>query len=78
MPDSLVVNLFWLAFGILVAATVIGLVTLWPDDGTIERPPELRTPATLLAEVKVIAASPCPAPGQRACRTDGSEVSVRA
>ena len=68
MSRSLVVNLFWLAFGIVVAATVIGLVTLWPDNGTIERPPELRAPATHIAEVQAIAAAPCPVPGQRGCR----------
>ena len=40
MSRSFVVNLFWLAFGIVVAAIVIGLVTLWPSDGTVEQPPD--------------------------------------
>jgi len=65
---SLVVNVFWLAFAILVTATAIGLVTLWPGDGTIEQPPELIKPVTLGAEITGIAAAPCPAPGQRGCR----------
>ncbi len=68
MSRSLVVNLFWLAFGIVVTATVIGMITLWPADRTTERPPELLKPANLSAEITVIAATPCPVPGQRGCR----------
>ena len=69
MPRSFVVNLFWLAFGILVASTVIGLVTLWPEDRTIEQPPGLARPKTLSAEIVAIAATPCRVPGQSACRS---------
>jgi uncharacterized membrane protein len=65
---SFVVNLFWLAFGILVASTVIGLVTLWPKDRTIEQPPGLARPKTLSAEIVAIAATPCRVPGQSSCR----------
>jgi uncharacterized membrane protein len=69
VPRSLVVNLFWLAFGILVASTAIGLVTLWPEDRTFEQPPGLARPKTLGAEIVAIAATPCRVPGQSACRT---------
>jgi hypothetical protein len=69
VPRSLVVNLFWLAFGILVASTVIGLVTLWPADRTIEQPPGLARPKTLGAEIVAIAAEPCRVPGQSSCRS---------
>jgi uncharacterized membrane protein len=63
-----VVNLVWLAFGVLVAATVIGLVTLWPESRTIEPPPTLARPKTLSAEIVAVAAAPCRVPGQSACR----------
>jgi uncharacterized membrane protein len=69
VPRSLVVNLFWLAFGILVASTAIGLVTLWPEDRTIEQPPGLTRPKTLGAEIVAIAATSCRVPGPSGCRT---------
>jgi uncharacterized membrane protein len=69
VPRSLVVNLFWLAFGILAASTAIGLVTLWPEDRTIEQPPGLARPQTLSAEIVAIASAPCRVPGQNACRS---------
>lgn len=74
MIRSFVVSLFWLAFGILVASTVIGLVTLWPEDRTIEQPPGLARPQTLSAEVVAIAAAPCRVPGQSGCRTVTAEL----
>jgi uncharacterized membrane protein len=66
---SLVVHLFWLVFGVLAASTVIGLVTLWPADRTIEQPTSLVRPKTVQAEVVAVAAAPCRVPGQRGCRT---------
>jgi uncharacterized membrane protein len=36
---SLVVNLLVMALGVVVAATVIGLVTLWPDDAKLQAAP---------------------------------------
>ena len=69
MIRSFVVSLFWLAFGILVAATAIGLVTLWPEDRTIEQPPGLPRPKTLGAEIVAVAAAPCRVPGSSGCRT---------
>jgi hypothetical protein len=65
---SFVVNLFWLTLGIIVAAVVIGAVTLWPGSRTVEQPPGLLRPQTERAEVVAIAAASCPAPGQTACR----------
>ena len=64
MPRSFVVNLFWLAFGIVVASTAIGLVTLWPEDRTVEQPAGLARPKTLGAEIVAIATTPCRVPGQ--------------
>jgi uncharacterized membrane protein len=68
MLRSFVVSLFWLAFGILVVSTVVGLVTLWPEDRTIEQPAALARPQTLGAEIVAIAAAPCRVPGQSRCR----------
>lgn len=68
MTRSFVVSLFWLAFGILVVSTAIGLVTLWPEDRTVEQPPGLARPKTLGAKIVAIAATPCRAPGQSGCR----------
>jgi uncharacterized membrane protein len=84
VPRSFVVNLFWLAFGILVASTAIGLVTLWPEDRTIEQPAGLARPKTLGAEIVAIATTPCSVPGQSSCRSvtvelkDGSAAGRRA
>ncbi len=74
MSRSLIVQCFWVAFGILIASTVIGLVTLWPADRTIEQPPGLVRPTTLQAKVVAIAAAPCRVPGQRGCRTATAEL----
>jgi uncharacterized membrane protein len=68
VPRSFVVNVFWLAFGVLVAATAIGLMTLWPEDRTVEQPPGLARPETLSAEIVAIAAVPCRVPGSSGCR----------
>jgi uncharacterized membrane protein len=65
---SLVVNLFALALVVLVVATVIGLVALWPRRGTIEPPPQLTTRNTEQAEIRSVALVRCPVPGQRGCR----------
>ena len=78
------VSLFWLAFGVVVASTVIGLVTLWPEDRTIEQPVGLARPQTFGAEIVAIAAAPCRVPGQRGCRTvtvelkEGEDAGTRA
>lgn len=63
------VSLFWLGFGILVTSTVIGLVTLWPEDRTIEQPPGLARPKTLGARIVAITTTPCRVPGQSSCRS---------
>ncbi len=62
-------NLFWLAFGLVVVSTVIGFVMLWPDSRTVEPPVGLVRPKTVQAELVAIAAAPCRSPGQRGCRT---------
>ena len=67
MSRSLVVNLFWLAFALVVAATANAGVTLWPR-AELETPAGLVRPETVGAEVVGLAAAPCPAPGQRGCR----------
>jgi uncharacterized membrane protein len=65
---SLTVNLFWLAFAFLVAATVIGMIALWPDGPEREQPPGLVRPQTVRAEVEAIRFVACAVPGQRECR----------
>jgi uncharacterized membrane protein len=65
---SLVVNLLVLALGLVVAATVVGLVVLWPSDRTVDPPVSLRRANTERAEVRAVSAAPCPAPGQSGCR----------
>ncbi len=68
MSRSLVVNLFYLALAVIAAATLVGLVTLWPREGDVEQPASLVRPETFEAEVVAIAAASCPVPGQRDCR----------
>ena len=69
MTRSFVVSLFWLAFGVLAACTLIGLVTLWPSSRHVEQPASLVRPQTLSAEIVAIAAAPCRSQGQRDCRS---------
>jgi hypothetical protein len=69
VPRSFVVNLFWLAFGVVVASTVIGLVTFWPEGHTIEQPVGFARPQTFGGEIVAIAAAPCRVPGQSGCRS---------
>jgi uncharacterized membrane protein len=65
---SLVVNLLVLALALVVAATVVGLVVLWPRDRTLDPPAALRRANTERAEVRAVSAAQCPAPGQSGCR----------
>jgi uncharacterized membrane protein len=65
---SLVVNLLVLALALVVAATVVGLVVLWPRDRTLDPPAALRRADTERAEVRSVSAARCPAPGQSGCR----------
>lgn len=71
---SLTVSAFWLAFGVLATATVIGLVTLWPNGDEIEQPPELVRPKSVRAEVEAIRAVACSVPGQRQCRRVSAQI----
>ncbi len=55
------------ALGVFAATALIGLVALWPGDRTIDRPPSLRTPDTLQAEVVGVALVDCRTPGRDEC-----------
>jgi uncharacterized membrane protein len=72
------------ALGVLVAATVIGLVVNRPRDRTIETPPSLVRPKTETAEVVALASERCRVPGRTACRrvtvelTSGDDRGTRA
>jgi uncharacterized membrane protein len=68
MHRSLVVNLLGAALGVIVAATVIGLVTLWPDERTI-RPPQGSVPTrTEQARVVVVREAPCAEGARSLCQ----------
>ncbi len=67
MPRSLVANVFLLVFGVLVVATAIGLVTLWPDDRTIEPAQQINAPKTEQAEIVSLRNVPCTTPGATLC-----------
>jgi uncharacterized membrane protein len=56
---SLTVNLLVTALGVIVAATVIGLVTLWPEDRRIEPRPGSVPTTTEQARVVGIREAPC-------------------
>jgi uncharacterized membrane protein len=64
---SFVVNLAGAALAIVAAATVIGLIALWPPDRTIERPRSLVAPQTEQAEVVGLRSTRCRVPGQDSC-----------
>jgi uncharacterized membrane protein len=68
MHRSLVVNLLGAALGVIVAATVIGLVTLWPDGHTIRPPPGSTPTRTEQARVTVVREVPCAEGAQALCR----------
>lgn len=67
MSRSFVANLLFAALGVVAAATVIGLVLLWPRE-TPERPESLTRPDTHAAEVVAVAATPCRTPQASDCR----------
>jgi uncharacterized membrane protein len=64
---SFVANLLFAALGVVVVATIIGLVLLWPRE-TIERPEGLTRPETHPAEVIAVEAAPCRIPQATGCR----------
>src|SRR5918996_1407854 len=53
---------------LLLGATVVGLITLWPDERTLEPEAARLTAKTQSAEVVSIAAVPCRVPGRSGCR----------
>jgi uncharacterized membrane protein len=67
LSRSFVANLLFAALGVVAAATVIGLVVLWPRE-TVERPETLRQPDTHPAVVVAVAATPCRTPQADDCR----------
>ncbi len=67
MHRSLVVNLLITAMGIVVAATVIGLVTLWPDDRTFGAPQGSVPTQTERARVVAVREAPCAEGAQETC-----------
>jgi uncharacterized membrane protein len=52
---------------VIVLATAIGVVTLWPDDRTIERPENIVAPRTESARIVGIRDVPCTTPGATQC-----------
>jgi len=64
---SFAVNLLFAALALVAAATVIGIVLLWPS-GSVERPEALTRPQTHPAEVTAVAATPCRTPQATGCR----------
>ena len=68
MHRSLIVNLLVLAFGLIVTATVIGLVALWPDDRTIEAAPGSIPTDTEQARVVAVREAPCAQGSTASCR----------
>ena len=59
MSRSPLVNILVALLLVLVAATVIGLVLLWPGSRTIERPESLASPKTEAARVTGVREEPC-------------------
>ncbi len=68
MRRSLVAQLMLLALGVIVAATVIGLVELWPRGSDRLSSPQIAQPHTVPAEVSAVAAVGCGVPGTTGCR----------
>lgn len=74
MSRSLVVNLLGLALALVAATTLVALVALWPDGGSLERPDALRRTETQGAKVVGLRSVSCPAPGQRGCVSVTAEI----
>jgi uncharacterized membrane protein len=64
---SLVANVFLLAFGVVALATVIGLVTLWPEHRKIEQTTVFKSPDTYTAKILAVRSAPCTTPGATFC-----------
>jgi hypothetical protein len=68
MSRSFVVNAFVMLLLVVAAATVIGLVSLWPDERTIPRPEGLGLPDTRGARVVGVQEIPCGPGSPTQCR----------
>jgi uncharacterized membrane protein len=64
---SFAVNALTGAVLVLVAATLIGIVSLWPRERTIPAPPGSVRPKTEAAHVVALRSTPCRAPGATGC-----------
>jgi uncharacterized membrane protein len=64
---SLVANVFLLAFGVVALATVIGLVTLWPDSRKVEQTTSFKSPETQTATIQAVRRARCTTPGASYC-----------
>jgi uncharacterized membrane protein len=71
VPRSLVVNLLVLALGVIVAATVIGLVTLWPDERKLRAQPGSLPAQAETEQARVVAVR------EAACAEGSNEVCRR-
>ena len=67
MRRSLVANVFRLAFGVVALATVIGLVTLWPEQRKVEQTTSYTAPETETAKILGVRTVPCTTPGAKFC-----------
>jgi uncharacterized membrane protein len=67
MPRSFTVLAAWAGLAVLVAVTVIGLVSYWPRDRTLERPAGLTQPKTERAEIVAVARATCRTPTATNC-----------
>jgi uncharacterized membrane protein len=68
LSRSLTVNLMLFASAVAVAATIVGLVTLWPH-GSVARPRSITTQRTLAAKVVSVVRTRCAIAGAAGCRT---------
>ena len=68
MAKSPVPLLLIFALAVVVAATLIGLIALWPHDADVELPANSVRPKTETAEVITVSKADCRAPGRRDCR----------
>jgi len=64
---SLVANVFLLVFCVVALATLIGLVTLWPEHRKVEQTTSYKAPETETAKILGVRAVRCTTPGASFC-----------
>ena len=67
MPRSFTVLASYAGVGLLVAVAVVGLISLWPRDRTLDRPAGLTQLKTERAEIVAVARAACRTPVARNC-----------